>query len=60
MEFNMFLFNFGWKVVNFDIGLEEDVLYDVCIVLIDWDFKGIGKVIIGLFVFGDVIENENI
>lgn len=56
----MFLFNFGWKVVNFDIGLEEDVLYDVCIVLIDWDFKGIGKVIIGLFVFGDVIENENI
>ncbi|EFW4203951.1 baseplate wedge subunit [Shigella flexneri] len=60
MESNTFSFNSGRKVVNPDTGLEEDVLYDVRIVSTDRDSKGIGKVIIGPFVSGDVTENENI
>lgn len=60
MESNTFSFNSGRKVVNPDTGLEEDVLYDVRIVSTDRDSKGIGKVIIGPFVSGDVAENENI
>lgn len=60
MESNTFSFNSGRKVVNPDTGLEEDVLYDVRIVSTDRDSKGIGKVIIGPFASGDVIENENI